>query len=113
MDFKLASTDNSVRFSPLIRLEVAPTDLLHVLAESAYSVQHSYNGDVWNGADTLHIWQGKAGLVLSPKGLGLLTRPHLRLLYGAQFCSDANTDCGQKLGKQWKHAVSAEFEIKF
>lgn len=28
-DFKQASTDNSVRFSPLIRMEIAPTDLLH------------------------------------------------------------------------------------
>ena len=112
-DFKQASTDNSIRFSPLIRMEVAPTDLLHALVETAYSVQHSYNGGIWDGADLLHIWQGKVGLILSPKGLGLLTRPHLRLLYGAQFCSDSDIDCGQKLGKQWKHAVSAEFEIKF
>lgn len=108
-DFKQASTDNSIRFSPLIRFEVAPTDLLHTLVESAYSVQYAYNGS----ASASHIWQGKVGLILSPKGLGLLTRPHLRLLYGTQFCSDADADCGQKSGKQWKHAVSAEFEIKF
>lgn len=112
-DFKQASTDNSVKFSPLIRMEIAPTDILHTLVESAYSVQYAYNGAPEDGSDVFHIWQGKVGLILSPKGLGLLTRPHLRLLYGAQFCSDANTDCGQKSGKQWKHAVSAEFEIKF
>lgn len=98
---------NAFELSPLVRVQYALAEPLHVLAEMAYHVRID---DLSGKADTEQAWQGKAGLVLSPAGLGLLTRPHLRLLYGAMRADGA---FGQKEGASWKHTFAAEFELKF
>lgn len=99
---------NLLEVSPLIRAEYSATRQLHVLAESVYYVHADLDA-----GDKTHAWQGKAGVVWSPNGPGLLVRPHLRLLYGAMYVSNHEAQLGQADDRNWKHAVSAEFELKF
>ena len=44
----------------------------------------------YGDADSRRTWQGKVGLVLSPLGTGIYTRPSIRILYGAQHSSQNN-----------------------
>ena len=106
-DYAKSADLNALELSPLVRAQYAITEPLHVLAEMAY---HARIDDMPGKAETEQAWQGKAGLVLSPAGIGLLTRPHLRLLYGAMH---ADGSFGQKDGASWKHTFAAEFELKF
>jgi hypothetical protein len=52
--------------------------------------QTDSEGLEYGDADTRTTWQGKAGVVLSPLGVGIYARPALRLLYGIQYSTQNN-----------------------
>jgi hypothetical protein len=102
-----AGEDNRWYASTVLRMQYYLTDKVHLLAEGSIAREHSLNGNLWrehedsvfasqNGVadtrglqygdtDTRNTWQGKGGIVFSPLGPGIFTRPSLRLLYGIQY----------------------------
>lgn len=104
-----ASESNREYMSTVLRLQLYMTKHVHWLLENAISQETSINGNLYrthydsifqnsNGTpDTRGLqfgdsavrrsWQLKTGLVLSPLGRGIYTRPSIRLLYGFQYSS--------------------------
>ena len=95
----------------MLRLQLYLTKTVHVLLENSLARGISLNGDFFRAsydsvfestggqADTRGLafgdlnhrdtWQLKVGPVFNPEGLGIFTRPSLRLLFGLQR---SNTD---------------------
>jgi hypothetical protein len=117
------------------------------LVESSLATEHSTNGNAYRehadsifantegnpnsrgletgDTDTRNTWQGKGGLVLSPLGTGIYTRPSFRLLYGLQ-ASNVNQAFGNNfverldqfedfaaVEQHWHHLFAAEAEVWF
>lgn len=147
-DNHIAPTDYARRYWSVVgRVQAYATDTVHFLAESSYANEHSRNGNAWRehadsvfatsdgvpdtrglqygDTDTRRTWQGKAGVVLSPLGRGVYTRPSLRLLYGLQY-SNQNNAFGNSfvqtldqyaafdtVEQHWHHVVALETEAWF
>lgn len=101
--------DNRTYLSTVLRLQAYLTRTVHLLAESAVAQEKSALGNVYRthydsifrnsggvpdaqgleygDSDTRYTWQLKVGPVLNPTGVGIFTRPSLRLLYGVQYSS--------------------------
>jgi hypothetical protein len=106
---QIAGTDNLRYMSAVARLQLYLTKQVHLLFETSLAREISLNGNLFrdhedsifnndNGVpDSLGLqygddnvrntWQGKAGIIFNPNGLGIFTRPSLRLLYGLQYSS--------------------------
>jgi len=144
-----AGDDNRTYVSTVLRLQLYLTKTLHVLAESSVAQEKSLNGnlyrehydsifsstsgvpDQYNGlengdTDTRNTWQLKAGFVINPAGLGVFTRPSLRILYGLQysnqqaaygnfFVDNLNQYNVFSVGAEshWHHVLSIEAETWF
>lgn len=102
-----AGDDNRQFASTVARLQLYFTRTVHWLLESSLANEQSLNGNLYRehadsvfantggisdarglelgDTDTRNTWQLKTGLVLNPTGLGIYTRPSLRLLYGLQY----------------------------
>ncbi|MFZ5470580.1 MAG: carbohydrate porin [Myxococcota bacterium] len=102
-----AGDDNREYYSTVLRLQLYLTSTVHLLAESSVAREKSLNGNLYRehadsvfknsggvpdsrglelgDTDTRNTWQLKTGVVLNPTGLGVYTRPSLRLLYGLQY----------------------------
>ncbi len=112
LDNKIAAgEDNREFYSTVLRLQLYLTKTVHVLLENSLAREISLNGDLFRAsydsvfkstggqADTRGLafgdlnhrdtWQLKVGPVFNPEGLGIFTRPSLRLLFGLQR---SNTD---------------------
>jgi hypothetical protein len=111
-DKHIASQNNEIYYSTVLRAQTYLTRTLHVLTETSLAREHSLQGNLWrthfdsvfasqgglantNGleyGDTNRrdTWQLKAGFVLNPTGPGIFTRPSLRLLYGLQWSNVHN-----------------------
>lgn len=98
--------------SGVLRLQLYPTQTVHLLAESSLAREWSRNGNRFRehkdslfeneggvpdarglevgDTDTRHTWQLKGGVVLNPLGPGLFVRPSLRILYGVQYSNQNN-----------------------
>jgi hypothetical protein len=105
----VASEDNRIFYSTVLRLQCYLTETLHALGETSLAQERSQNGNLWRGhydsiftssngrsntegleygdQATRNTFQLKVGLVLNPSGLGVYTRPSIRLLYGLQYSS--------------------------
>lgn len=101
-----AGTDNLEAYSTVLRLQLYLTRTIHFLAETSLAREHSLNGNLFRlghdsifastdghadsrglqigDTDTRDTWQLKVGPVFNPTGLGVYTRPSLRLLFGLQ-----------------------------
>ena len=76
-------------------------------------------------SDTRETWQGKGGVVLTPMGPGIWSRPTVRVLYGTQWSSENNAfsnnfvetlDQYNEFGnvdQHWHHMLSLEAEAWF
>jgi hypothetical protein len=129
------------------RLQTYLTPGLHLLIESSYAVEKSHNGNAFrehadsifegeNGAsnaegleygdsDTRTTFQIKGGVVLSPLGPGIYTRPSLRILYGGQWSSQNNAfgnsfvetvdqyNTFGNIERHWHHLLALETEVWF
>jgi hypothetical protein len=104
---QVAGLDNENFESLVARFQLYMTNKVHFLFETSVAHEQSLNGNLFrdhedsifandNGIpDTLGLqygdsnvrntWQGKTGIVLNPNGMGIFTRPSLRLLYGLQY----------------------------
>ncbi|MGQ0505300.1 MAG: hypothetical protein ACT4TC_08260, partial [Myxococcaceae bacterium] len=104
-----AGEDNRDFISTVLRAQVYLTNTLHFLAESSIAREQARLGNLYRehtdsvfqstrgAADTRGLeygdssqrntWQLKTGFVMNPTGLGIYTRPSLRLLYGMQYSS--------------------------
>lgn len=112
-DNEVAPSDHDRWYlSTVLRAQVFPTRFFHVLIEGSVAYEVSSNGNLWRNhgdsifqstagqadsegleygdADTRTTVQGKAGVVLSPLGIGIYARPALRLLYGIQYSTQNN-----------------------
>lgn len=112
-DNQVVPTDYDRTFlSAVLRLQVYPTNTLHVLLEGSAARELSRNGNAfrehrdsifentggvpdaegleYGDTDTRYTFQGKGGLVLNPLGPGIYSRPSLRLLYGVQYSNQNN-----------------------
>jgi hypothetical protein len=107
-----ASEDNEIFYSFVVRLQGYLTRTLHLLTETSLARERSLQGSLWRAsydsifqshgglanADGLEFgdlgtrdtWQLKTGLVLNPTGIGIFTRPSLRLLWGLQWSNMHN-----------------------
>jgi hypothetical protein len=142
-----AGDDNRVYMSTVLRLQLYLTKTLHLLAESSIAQEKSLNGNLYrqhydsifastngvpdsrglqNGdSDTRNTLQLKAGFVINPKGLGVFTRPSLRILYGVQYSSqqaaygnsfvDSLSQYNVFTGTEshWHHVLAIEAETWF
>jgi hypothetical protein len=107
-DNTIAVGDDNRRFaSTVVRGQVYLTRQVHFLLETSVAREESLNGNayrehidsVFESSDgradsrglqfgdsaVRHTWQLKTGIVINPTGLGIYTRPSLRLLYGLQY----------------------------
>lgn len=147
-DNSIAVSDNNrTVMSAVARAQVYITQTTHILAETSIASEKSRNGNAFRAhidsvfestggvfdnrglefgdLDTRKTWQGKFGWVLSPMGLGIYTRPSLRLLYGVQHSNennafgnnfvdsldDANIFPNQE--EHWHHLLALEAEAWF
>jgi hypothetical protein len=107
-----AGDDNRTFYSTVLRVQNYLTPEIHLLAETSLAKEKSKQGNLYRNhvdsvfestgglqdprglefgdASTRNTWQGKIGVVLNPMGLGIYTRPSLRLLYGVQHSSQNN-----------------------
>lgn len=107
-----AGEDNRDYMSTVIRGQVYMTERIHLLIETSIAREttvlgNSYREHVdsvfrnnkgvaddrgyeYGDSPTRTTWQGKGGVVFSPLGRGVYTRPSLRLLYGIQYSNQAN-----------------------
>ena len=134
-------------YSAVLRLQGYVTDTVHLLLENSLAREISHNGNAfrrfsdsvfqstdgvadsrgleYGDSDIRDTWQGKVGVVLSPVGIGIFSRPALRLLYGVQY-STQNNAFGNSFvesldqvnnfpheGSNWHHVISLEAEIWF
>jgi len=129
------------------RLQLAATPTLGILVETSLAEETSRNGNryrthadsIFSGTDgvpdtrglesgdtdTRQTWQGKGGVVLTPLGPGVWSRPTLRLLYGTQWSSENNAfsnrfveslDQYNEFGnveRHWHHLLAMEAEAWF
>ena len=134
-------------YSTVVRLEAYPSPELHLLLETSLAREVSHNGNAFRSSgdsvfrstaglsdargleygdtDTRDTWQLKVGPVLSPLGLGIMTRPSFRLLYGLQWSSQINAfgnslveslDQFNQYGspnQRWHHVLALEVEAWF
>jgi hypothetical protein len=147
-DNAIVPSDHDAKYySVLGRLQLAATQTVGLLVESSWAEEHSINGNRYRthsdsifsstdgvpntrglelgDSDTRHTWQGKGGLVLTPLGPGIWSRPTLRVLYGAQWSSENNAfsnhfvdtlDQYNEFGnvdRHWHHLLSLEAEAWF
>lgn len=148
-DNTIAPSDHARMYrSAVLRGQVYATETLHWLVESSVAEEVSTNGNAYRehadsvfavnadgvpdsrglqygDTDTRYTWQGKTGLVLSPLGPGIYTRPSLRLLYGVQYSNQNNAfgnsfvenlDQYNEFGnveRHWHHVVALETEVWF
>jgi len=112
-DNSIAPSNHARTFvSTVLRLQAYVTPTVHLLAETSVAREVSKNGSAYRehidsifentagktdsegfeygDTDTRETFQGKAGVVLSPLGTGVYTRPSLRLLYGVQISNQNN-----------------------
>jgi len=141
-------TDNDrVFYSTVLRTQLYATPTTHWLLESSVAREESTNGNMWRNhkdsifqstdgrtdadgleygdADVRITWQGKTGLVLNPLGVGVFTRPSLRMLYGVQYSTQNNAfgnafvetldqyDDFDPVERHWHHLASLEAEVWF
>lgn len=107
-----ASEADRMYYSGVARVQLYLTDNLHVLVENSLAREESLQGNLWRThydsvfastggqantqglefGDTAQrdTWQFKAGLVINPSGMGIFTRPSLRILYGLQLSNVHN-----------------------
>jgi len=147
-DNDIVPSDHDRRYaSTVLRLQAYATPTVHLLVENSLAREHSTNGNAYRehadsifantdgrpgsrgletgDTDTRHTWQGKGGVVLSPLGTGIFTRPSLRLLYGVQH-SNVNNAFGNNfvealdqfsdfaaVEQHWHHLLAAEAEVWF
>lgn len=111
---------NRTSISGVLRAQVALTPVISLLGETslAREVMRSTvpRGASPDGGARKDTWQGKAGVVVSPAGPGLGSRPALRALYGAQHCNLPNAWPGAPPtggDARWHHLVSLEAEAWF
>ena len=142
-DNDIAPTDDDQTFySTVLRLQLYLSDTFHLLGETALAQEISRNGNryrehedsvfvtdpdsfEYGDSDTRNTWQGKAGIVLNPTGVGVFNRPSLRLLYGIQYSNQNNAfgnsfvesvDDDNYFGNEerhWHHVVGVEAEAWF
>jgi hypothetical protein len=144
----VAGEDNRVFVSGVLRLQLYLTETLHVLGETSLAYEKSLNGNLWRGhydsiftstkgrsdsegleygdMDTRKTWQLKVGFVLNPTGLGVYTRPSIRILYGLQYSTmhdafgnsfsqtlDQFNTFAEKSDRRWHSIVALEAEAWF
>lgn len=107
-----AGDDNRLFYSTVLRLQAYITPTVHVLAETSLAQERSLKGNQWRAhydsifqsskgqansrgleygdLDTRNTWQLKTGLVLNPSGMGIFSRPSIRLLFGLQYSNMHN-----------------------
>jgi hypothetical protein len=147
-DNQIQPSDHDQRFYSVVsRLQAAATQTAGVLLESSWAVESSTNGARYRthsdsifsstdgladarglergDADVRKTWQGKGGVVLTPLGPGVWSRPTLRMLYGAQWSSENNAFANHSVesvdqynefgnvDQHWHHLVSLEAEAWF
>ncbi len=147
-DNDIVANDNDRTFmSAIARAQLYVTETTHLLAETSIASETSNNGNLYRAhfdsvfensggtgdprglefgdLATRKTWQGKVGWVLNPVGLGIYSRPSLRLLYGAQY-SNQNTAFGNNFIEtlddfnvfpnqevHWHHLLALEAEAWF
>ncbi len=106
------SEEDRMIWSTVLRAQVYLSDTVHFLTETSYAQEKSKNGNLWragvasifessNGSSDLDgiefgdldlrkTWQLKTGFVINPGGMGIFSRPSLRLLYGLQHSNMHN-----------------------
>lgn len=147
-DNDISPSDHDRRYwSAVGRVQAYASPTVHFLVESSYANEWSRNGNAFrehadsifaNSAgvpdtrgletgdtDTRRTWQGKGGVVLSPLGKGVYTRPSLRLLYGTQYSNQNNAfgnsfvesldqyDDFETVEQHWHHVIALETEAWF
>ena len=87
--------------------------------------QTNNRGLEFGDTDTRYTWQGKGGFVLNPLGIGIFTRPSLRILYGTQYSNQNNAFGNQfvetldqynvfgNVEQHWHHVLAMETEVWF
>lgn len=147
-DNQVAPTDNDREYvSTVLRLQGYLSDGVHLLGETSLARERSTEGNVYRnhkdsvftstdglsdpegleyGDDATRVtWQGKTGVILSPLGKGIYTRPSMRFLYGVQH-STMNNAFGNSFAdsldeneifvpreSHWHHVVAVEVEAWF
>jgi len=147
-DNDIAPSDHDRMYrSTVLRGQVYATPTVHWLVESSVAEEVSTNGRAYRehadsifantggvpdsrglelgDTDTRYTWQGKTGVVLSPLGPGIYTRPSLRLMFGTQYSNQNNAfgnsfvetlDQYNEFGnveRHWHHVVALETEAWF
>jgi hypothetical protein len=147
-DNDIVPSDHDARFFSVVeRLQLATTPTVGLLFETSWAREISTNGNRYRthsdsifsstagtpdtrglelgDADTRRTWQGKGGVVLTPLGPGIWSRPTLRMLYGAQWSSENSAfsnsfvetlDQYNEFGnvdRHWHHLISLEAEAWF
>ncbi|MFL5321226.1 MAG: hypothetical protein ACJ790_16315 [Myxococcaceae bacterium] len=102
-----ANDDNRLFYSTVVRGQIYVTSTLHILIEGSAARELSLNGNQYRlhrdsvfrssggisdarglefgDSPERDTFQWKGGIVMSPLGRGIYTRPQLRLLYGGQY----------------------------
>jgi hypothetical protein len=143
----LPSDHDRTYLSTVLRVQTAISQTFGVLTEMSVAKEWSRNGNTYrehedsifantDGApdtrgletgesDTRRTWQGKAGLVFTPMGPSIWSRPTIRLLWGSQWSSQNNAypnayveDVDQynefgNVEQHWHHLVAMEAEAWF
>ncbi len=147
-DNDIVPSDHDAKFWSVVdRLQLAATPTVGVLFETSWAEEESINGNryrthsdsIFSNTDGIpdargletgdesirKTWQGKGGVVLTPLGPGIWSRPTLRLLYGAQWSSENNAFSNSfvesldqfneygNVDQHWNHLVSLEAEAWF
>jgi hypothetical protein len=147
-DNAIAPSDHARRYaSTVLRTQLYIRPTIHWLMEGSLAHEFSKNGNQWRehadsifentggladsrglemgDTDTRVTVQAKGGLVLSPQGVGIYSRPSLRLLYGVQH-SNMNNAYGNSfvedldqynqfgnVERHWHHVIALETEAWF
>ena len=148
LDNEIAPTDDDRTFvSTVARFQYYVTEVFHLLLESSVAQERSLQGNRYRlhadsvftseagqsdarglefgDSDVRNTWQLKVGPVLNPLGMGIFSRPSLRILYGAQWSNQNNAfgnsfveslseynDFGT-VEQHWHHVVALEVETWF
>jgi hypothetical protein len=145
---QIPGDDSRTYCSTVLRLQAYLTRTLHLLAESSVAQEKSDLGNAYRShydsvflntagvpdsrgfeygdSDTRTTWQLKVGPVLNPTGIGIFTRPSLRILYGLQYSSqqaaygnsfvqtlDQFNDFPTSSESHWHHVLAIEAEAWF
>ncbi|HEY3448156.1 MAG TPA: carbohydrate porin [Myxococcales bacterium] len=143
---KIPGDDSRTFVSTVLRLQAYLTKTVHFLAESSVAQEKSDLGNAYRShadsvfetisadgklveygdSDTRTTWQLKVGPVLNPTGIGIFTRPSLRILYGLQYSSqqaaygnsfvqslDQYNDFPTSSESHWHHVLAIEAEAWF